>query len=57
MSWNCELFMVTFRRDFVYLEWCLKSIQKFTLGFSGTRYGRHGCVFSIHHDEHGVTAN
>jgi len=31
---NCEIMIVTFRRDFPYLEWCLKSISKFARGFS-----------------------
>lgn len=30
-----EIFIVTFRRDFVYLQWCLRSIAKFATGFSG----------------------
>jgi len=28
-----EIFIVTFRRDFPYLEWCLRSISKFATGF------------------------
>jgi len=30
---NTDLFIVTFKRDFEYLRWCLKSIEKFATGF------------------------
>lgn len=30
-----EIFIVTFRRDFTYLQFCLRSIAKFATGFSG----------------------
>ena len=32
---NCEIFICTFRRDFEYLKWCLRSIAKFATEFSG----------------------
>lgn len=32
---KCEIFICTFRRDFEYLKWCLRSIKKFATGFSG----------------------
>jgi len=31
---NTQIMIVTFNRDFPYLEWCLKSISKFARGFS-----------------------
>jgi len=31
-----RLFIVTYAKDFVYLEYCLRSIQKFATGFVGT---------------------
>ncbi len=33
---NTEIFVVSYRKDFVWLDWCLKSIKKFCEGFSGT---------------------
>lgn len=43
---KCEIFIVTFPRDYTYLHYCLKSIQKFATGFSGVtilvpKYGGH----------------
>lgn len=29
-----DILIVTFKRDFIYLEWCLKSISKFASGFN-----------------------
>ncbi len=31
-----EIFIVSHQKDFVWLDWCLKSISKFCSGFSGT---------------------
>jgi hypothetical protein len=30
---NCDIFIKTYYKDFVWLEWCLKSIKKFASGF------------------------
>lgn len=35
MSQKVEIFIVTFQRDFNYLQYCLRSIAKFATGFSG----------------------
>lgn len=32
---TCDILIVTFRRDFVYLKYCLLSIDKFARGFNG----------------------
>lgn len=32
---QCELFVVTHRKDFDYLSWCVRSIEKFATGFAG----------------------
>lgn len=32
---NVEILIVTYRKDFTYLWWCLKSISKFAAGFAG----------------------
>jgi hypothetical protein len=34
---NVDFFICTYRKDFPYLEWCLKSVAKFATGFSGLK--------------------